>query len=293
MELRHLRYFVKSAELLHFTRAGEALHISQPTLSLQIQQLEAELGAPLFERIGRRVHLTEAGQLFLEHAREALREVEAGRQGINDLRGLLRGTLRVGVTYAFSTALVPGILTEFVRSYPAVHIVVTEGTTRIVEQGLINAEFDLGLVFRSSRTADFHAKELFNQDVVVVVSRQHPLSGSKTLRFKDLKDIPLALPTEGFSTRQITDARFAEAGIHPKIVLETNDIDALFALVRSGAAATLVSRQAVAHLTDVSKIPLQEKEFFRTAALIWPNGTRLTAAGARFVEMTTNLLTPS
>jgi DNA-binding transcriptional LysR family regulator len=86
-----------------------------------------ELGAPLFERIGRRVHLTVTGQLFLEHAREAIGEVEAAREEIDNLRGLLCGTLRVGVTYAFGTTLVPGILTEFARSYPSVHIVVAEG----------------------------------------------------------------------------------------------------------------------------------------------------------------------
>ena len=293
MELRHLRYFVKSAELLHFTRAAEALHISQPTLSQQIQQLEAELGVPLFERIGRSVYLAEAGELFLEHARRALREVEAGRQGIDDLRGLLRGTLRIGVTYAFSARLMPRILTAFVRRYPAVHIVVTETTTRSVEQGLINTEFDLGLVFQSSRTTVFESEELFKEDIVVVVSRKHPLSGSKMIRFRDLNDVRLALSAEGFSTRQIVNARFAEAGIRPHVVLETNDIDTLLAVVRSGAAATLVSRQAVAHLTDVSKIPLQEKGLFRTAALIWPNGTQLTAAGARFVEMARKRLTRS
>jgi LysR family transcriptional regulator, cyn operon transcriptional activator len=291
MELRHLRYFVKSAELLHFTRAAEALHVSQPTLSQQIRQLETELGAPVFERIGRSVHLTEAGQLFLEHARRALREVEGGRQGIDDLRGLLRGTLRVGVTYCFSVRLVPVIFAEFVQSYPAVHIVVTESTTRGVEQGLINAEFDLGLVFQSSRATVFEAQELFKEDIIVIVSRKHPLAGSKTLRFRDLKDVRLALPSEGFSTRQIADAHFAEAGIRPQIVLETNDVNVLLAVVRSGAAVSVVSRQAVAHLTDVAKIPLQEKGLFRTAALIWPRGTPLTAVGARFVEIATERLT--
>src|SRR4051794_14806285 len=123
MEIRHLKYFVKSAELLHFTRAAEALHVSQPTLSHQIQQLEDELGTALFERGGRKVLLTEAGKLFLEHALRVLGELEAGQQRLLDLQGRqgpLQGTLRIGVTQLLSSSLLPGILPGFLREHPGV-----------------------------------------------------------------------------------------------------------------------------------------------------------------------------
>ena len=95
MELRHLRHFVAAAEHLHFTRAAEALGVSQPTLSLQIRELERELKVPLFDRIGRSVRLTEAGEVFRRHAIRALREVESGQGAVGDLLGV-RGKLRVG-----------------------------------------------------------------------------------------------------------------------------------------------------------------------------------------------------
>src|SRR4051812_44212287 len=95
VELRHLRYFLAVADALHFTRAAEALGVAQPTLSLQIRELERELGTPLFDRIGRSVRLTAAGVLFRQHAARALREVEVGRGAVADLQGLRRGTLRV------------------------------------------------------------------------------------------------------------------------------------------------------------------------------------------------------
>src|SRR3954463_12885756 len=107
MELRQLRYFIRSAELLNFTEAAHTLYISQSTLSQQIKQLEDELGIPLFDRIGKRVHLTEAGGLFLPYARQTLVDSEGGRFVIDDLKGLKTGELKIGVTYGLSALLTP------------------------------------------------------------------------------------------------------------------------------------------------------------------------------------------
>lgn len=292
MELRHLRYFVKSAEMLHFTRAAESLHVSQPTLSLQNRQLETEVGTTLFQRIGRRVCLTEAGKLLLEHARRALREVENAQHGIDHLNGLLRGTLRIGVTYCFSAYSFPTIVAMFADMYPSVRIKVTQTTTRAIERGLLNSDLDIGVVFQTSKHPAFTARQLFKGDIIVVVSRNHPLAELKSIRFQDLKDVRLALPSDGFSTRQIVNARFARAGISPNILLETNEINVLLAAVRSGRAAAVVSRQAVAHLIDLCKIPFQEKGIMRSANLIWPVETQLSAVGMRFVEIASNILLP-
>ncbi|MGO8817982.1 MAG: LysR family transcriptional regulator, partial [Terriglobia bacterium] len=126
MELRHLRYFIRAAELLHFTRAAESLHVSQPTLSIHIQQLEEELDSPLFDR-SRQLRLTEAGELFFVQARNAIRELERGREGVADLQGLLRGTLRVGSTHVFTKKLVPAVITEYNKMYPGIHLAVQLG----------------------------------------------------------------------------------------------------------------------------------------------------------------------
>src|ERR1700679_4286318 len=113
MELSHLRYFVRAAELLHFTRAAESLYISQPSLSIYMQQLEEEIGTPLFARVGRNVRLTEAGKLLRTHANKIIHEFEKAQQGIDDLKGLLRGTLRFGSLLAFSGEMVPIWLSTF------------------------------------------------------------------------------------------------------------------------------------------------------------------------------------
>lgn len=294
MELRHLRNFVKSAELLHFTRAADVLHVSQPTLSTQIQELEKELGAPLFQRVGRTVHLTAAGKLFLTSARRALLQIEAGQQCLDDLKGLLRGTLRIGATAPFGAELLPQIVTEFLRQYPGMQILLTKAPTHAIEDGLKSGLFDLGLVYQSGTASeDFDSRELFKIEIVVVVAQKHPLAKSRTLRLQDLQNVPLALPTTDFATRPVVNAAFAAAKIRPEVILETNDIEALFEVVRGGVAATLLPDQVAARVRGLARIRLAEQGLLQTAAYVWPREGRLTPAARRFLELADRVPKPA
>ena len=146
MELRQLRYFIRSAELLNFTEAAHALYISQSTLSQQIKQLEDELGMPLFDRIGKRVRITEAGSLFLPYARQTIADSESGRFVINDLKGIKTGELRIGVTYGLSALLTP-VLIQFSAQYPDVKIIVEFGTSEDLLDKLKSTRVDFLLSF--------------------------------------------------------------------------------------------------------------------------------------------------
>jgi LysR family transcriptional regulator, cyn operon transcriptional activator len=290
MELRHLRYFVKSAELLHFTRAADALHVSQPTLSTQIRALERELGSPLFQRVGRTVHLTAAGKLFLASAQRALCQIEAGQQCLDDLKGLLRGTLRIGATAPFGAALLPQVAREFLQLYQGMQIHLMKASTQTIEDGLKSGIFDLGLVYHTgSPSEDFDFREVLKVEIVAAVSQKHSLSKSNILRLQDLEKVPLALPTTDFATRQALDTAFAAGKIKPKIILETNDIEALFEVVRGGIAVTLLPDQVATNAGGVVTIRLAEQGLLQTAAYIWPRDGRLTPAGRRFLELADRL----
>src|SRR5581483_6091263 len=118
VELRHVRYFLAVADALHFTRAAELLHVSQPTLSHQIRQLEEELGVPLFDRIGKRIRLTAAGDAFRLHAKTSVEALRAGQNAIGELENLVAGTVRIGVIHSFNTVLVPTSVSTFLRLHP-------------------------------------------------------------------------------------------------------------------------------------------------------------------------------
>src|ERR1700722_2753800 len=126
MELRHLRYFAALAEELSFTRAAEKVHVTQSTLSHQIKQLEDELGLPLFSRIGKRVVITEAGEMLLAGVTRGLREIDDGVRSLKGSAGPLLGTLKIGSTHTFNNKFVPVCVPTFLKRHPAVSITVLE-----------------------------------------------------------------------------------------------------------------------------------------------------------------------
>ena len=287
MELRHLRTFVVAAEALHFTRAAEALDVSQPTLSLQIRELERELGVPLFDRVGRSVRLTEAGEVFRRHAVRALREVEAGQGALADLRGVRRGTVRVGVTHSFSARLIPLAVARFRTEHPAVGVVVEKTSGRAVEQALVSGSINLGIAYAPTEDPEVVAETLFDEEVVVVVAADHPLAKSSQIELQELGKHALALIGREFSTRRLFDDRLREASIRPEIAVEMNDIDSLLEVVRLGIGASVLSRRAVAHpfAQGLALIPIVGPKMTRTAALLWHREAYHTAAALAFAQV--------
>ncbi len=290
MELRHLRYFLAAADALHFTRAAEALNVSQPSLSLQIKELERELGAPLFDRIGRSVRLTAAGVLFHRYAARALREVEMGRGAVADLQGLRQGTLRVGVTHSFTTALIPKAVAGFREQYPGVSVVIEKTSGRVVEQGLVAGTLDLGIAYAPPEAPEVVAETLFEEEVVLITARNHDLAGRARVKLDELDGLPLVLPSREFATRRLLDDRMREAQIRPEIAVETNDIDLLLEITRLGAGATVLSRRAVTDPRDLVLVKITEPSMTRTAALLWRREIYRTAASGAFADMIRDVL---
>ena len=291
MELRHLRTFVVAAEALHFTRAAEALDVSQPTLSLQVRELERELGTPLFDRIGRTVRLTEAGEVFRRHAVRALREVEAGQGALADLRGVRRGVVRVGVTHSFSARLIPHAVARFRLDHPGVGVVVEKTSGRAVEHALAAGTINLGIAYAPPEDPDVVAETLFDEEVVVVVAADHPLARLDRIGLADLGQYPLALITREFSTRRLFDDRLRDASIEPEIAVEMNDIDSLLEVVRLGSGASVLSRRAVAApiAQGLALIPIVGPAMTRTAALLWHREAYRTAAALAFARVVSDL----
>ena len=215
MELRHLRYFLAVADALHFTRAAEALHVSQPTLSLQMMELERMLGAPLFDRIGRTVRLTEAGRVFRRHAIRALREVETGEARWPTSWGSGGGTLRVGVTHSFSTALIPRAVARFRRRASRRRRGDREDQRPGDRAGARGRDLDLGIAYAPPESAEVVAETLFEEEVVLIVALGHPLARrdrvgvGRTGRAPARADQPRVLDPAA-------DRRPASRGRHPR-----------------------------------------------------------------------------
>ena len=240
MELRHLRYFLAAAEGLHFGRAARRLHISQPTVSQQIRELEEELGAELFERRGRGVRLTRAGELFRTYASRALEDVSAGERALDALAKREGGELRVAYLPSMTASVVVPAVASVLRKHPGVRVVAYEGTSRRVERLVMEGKADIGLGLLPVRSPGLETEPLLEGRLALVVPRGHHLAKETSASLRDLEDEPFALLSRSLRARGLADALFARAGMSPRIVLEADTVATVLSVVRAGLAITVL-----------------------------------------------------
>lgn len=245
MEIYQLQYFIKTAEVLHFTKAAELCFVTQSGLSQQIKKLEEELGLPLFKRIGKKVQLTEAGSVFLVHAKKVIENIENGKQAIEDLNEMIGGELRIGVTYIFGLLILP-VVNAFAKQYQKLKIVVEYGTTEGLEHKLLHNELDVVLVI-SSHPIELPIQKvpLFTSNMVMAVSKTHPLAYLDKIAFKKMDEIELVLPGKGSNSREFVEELFQKFNMTPKIAIELHSIHALLQMVENSDWATIVAEKAL------------------------------------------------
>ena len=284
MELRHIRYFIRAAEQLHFTRAAESLFISQPTLSLHIQQLEEEVGAPLFDRVGRKVQLTEAGKVYFEHAEKALRELELAEERISDLKGMTSGTLRLGAILTFSQQLLPEWIASFHVKHPRIRMVVKSGDSDFIEENLLSGNIDVALSFLPPTAEPLKSERLFTSEVLLAVSEQHCLANREEVNLQEISGVPLALVGNRWTARRLVDAYLAESHISPNVLIEIDDLHGLLRVVSQGLAGSLLTRLVVSNYPNLRLIPIAEKKLFLNYGMLWHGQKHLSPSTAAFID---------
>src|SRR5215211_7936874 len=205
MELRHLIYFEAVARHQHVSHAAAELAIAQPAVSKQIHDLERDLGGvALFERVGRNVRLTEAGQALLEHVRIILAQVEAARAEIRERVGLQSGRASIGAPPTVGVQLLPRILAAFNQRYPNLDLVLREGGTQTMLSLLETGDVDLAVVTLPVARRSLHVTTLFTEELVVVVPSTHRLAGRTSVVFTELADESFLLYPRGYGMRDNT-----------------------------------------------------------------------------------------
>ncbi|HHM4862341.1 TPA: LysR substrate-binding domain-containing protein [Pseudomonas aeruginosa] len=245
MELRHLRYFIAVAEELHFGRAAERLGISQPPLSQQIQALEEEIGARLFERTNRRVELTDAGRLFLDESRQVLAQVDkavllARRAHLGEL-----GELKIGFTSSAPfTSTIPSSIHAFRKAYPDVHLDLQEMSSRQVLKALLEESLQVGVIRPLALPDAVHWVELFREPLVAVLRADHPLAaGSEDgLGIAALAEEPFVFFPRSYGTGLYDQviALTRQAGFSPRIAQEASEAMTIIGLVSAGLGVSIL-----------------------------------------------------
>lgn len=292
IELRHLRYFLAVAENTHFTKAAQKLHVTQPTLSHQIRQLEGQLDLPLFDRVGRRVKLTAAGELLLPHARRVLSELKDAQNALGELHGLKRGELKVGIVQTVNACVIPEIVGRFSAAHPGIRVTCFEMAVEDIEAGLESGRLDLGIGFLPPSRKSLEGEKLFAEELVAVVPARHALAKRKQVRVRELASHPLVLLSPKYCTRQLIDRAFGDAQVQPEVQVEMNSVESILSTVRQARLATLLPSLALCQRDHGLKaIPVIEPTPRRTVGLLWLNGAHRRAAAQAFAKVTESVLT--
>ena len=266
MELHQLRYFCAIVETGNFSRAAERCRVAQPSLSQQVLKLEEDLGARLFDRLGRSIRLTEAGNAFLPHARAMLHQVEAARASVEDRRNDMRGSVTVGVIPTIAPYLMPRYAAAFVKRYPEARLRVVEETTPRLVESLKNLSVDLAILALPLRHKEFEFFPLFAEPLFAVLPDHHPRAGAKSLALKDLRGETFVMLRDGHCFRDLSIAACARARVTPHIAFESDQFSSLQGMVAAGIGITLAPEMAVETHASCRYVRLSDSCAARTIA---------------------------
>ncbi len=284
MELHQLRYFVTVAQEGTFTRAAERLYLAQPSLSEQIRKLEGELGCPLFERLGRTLAVTSAGEALLPHAQRILFEVEQARLRVQDVRGLRRGRLSIGVLPSAGARLLPRFLAEFRRRHPRVDVVLREDNVSAELEDLVNSGFlDLAIIRLPARRPGLAARLLVREPMVLLMPPGHRLAGRRALTLREVALEPFVAMRTGSGLRDLLEAVCWAAGFEPHVAVEAGQLGSVQALVLAGMGVTVLPEMASG--SEGRRVRVRDAHAFRELGVVWRHGQPLAPAASAFLEL--------
>ncbi|MBO2451570.1 LysR family transcriptional regulator [Actinomadura barringtoniae] len=270
MELQQMRYVVAVAETANFTRAAERCHVVQSALSHQIARLERELGARLFDRTSRRVHLTPAGEAFLPAARQALEAAERARAEVAAAAGEIRGRLAIGAIPTVSSVDLPRLLVNYRTRYPRVHIslrsAISEEMIEQVKEGTLDVAV-LGLP-PAGRVVGLRGHELARGGLVAIVAPGHRLADAGEVALAELADEEFVDFPTGTGARVQSDDAFEAAGVRREVAFEVNAIEFMTRFVRHGLGVGMVPTAFADELAGVRVLRITDATA-RVEVLVW------------------------
>lgn len=245
MEIQQLKYVCAIAETGSFSRAAELCRIAQPSLSQQIQKLEEDVGARLFDRLGRRVRPTEAGHAFLPHARAILSQLDAARASVADKAANMQGRLTVGVIPTIAPYRMPGYTAAFTQRFPDAKLRIVEETTPNLVEGLRDLSIDMAIMALPLRHKDLETYTLQEESLYVALPESHALANKKAVTMKELRGESFVMLRDGHCFRDLSISACTHARITPNIAFESGQFSSLLGMVAAGIGVSLVPEMAV------------------------------------------------
>jgi len=283
--LHQLKVFEAAARHGSFTRAAEELYLTQPTISMQVKQLTKAVGMPLFEQIGKRLYLTEAGQELFAACRDVFERISQLEMTISDLKGLKQGQLKLSV---ITTAkyFVPRLLGPFCQRYPgvdfALQVLNHEGLLARMSENLD----DLYILSQVPENLDVAAHQFLENPLVVLAQREHPLVEQENIPIERLSGEPFIMREEGSGTRRAVERLFNQENISVKVKLELGSNEAIKQAIVGGLGISVLSLHTLALEGAMGKLAILDVEHFpieRNWFVVYPSGKQLSVVANAFL----------
>jgi DNA-binding transcriptional LysR family regulator len=287
MTLHQLRIFLAVAEFKSFTQAGTQLKMSQPDVSLHVRNLENEIDLRLFERAGKRVYLTQAGEVLREKATLLFSQLRDTEQALAEVKGLLRGSLLIGASTTVGLYVLSGPVAEFRKRYPGIDVQLKLANTGPVERMVLAMEVDIGFTL-GIPIPDVSCQSFMEDEVVLILPPKHRLCKKTNLRARDLNKETFVIREPGSMTRRVFDELFARADSRPPIFMELDSIQSIKWAVAEGYGISLVPRHATFSRKQSPRVcvrRLKDFDFPCPVNVIWNSKRKLSPAAEAFLDL--------
>jgi len=281
METQNLRAFILVAETGSFSLAAEQLHLTQPAVSKRIALLEEQLGSTLFDRIGRNISMTEAGQALLPHARAVARELRAAEQSVRDLAGEVDGRLHLATSHHIGLHRLPPVLSHFSKAFPSVQVDIDFMDSEQAYELIMQGKAELAVVTLAPRSENsLITLPVWHDPLDFMVGTGHALAGTGELDLASLSLHPAVLPGLGTYTGQIVKTLFDQHGLALQVSMATNYLETIRMMASVGLGWTVLPRSMADD--SLSTLPIQEANIERTLGVVHHRGRSLSRAAMAF-----------
>lgn len=283
---RQLEVFEAIARLGSFTRAAEELFLTQPTVSMQVKKLTEAVGLPLFEQVGKKIYLTDAGRELHKTSREIFKHFSHFEMTVADMKGLKQGMLRLAVVTT-AKYFAPRLLGPFCQQYPGIEVSLKVSNRERILERLADNQDDLYILGQPPEELDAIAEPFLENPLVVLAPINHPLTGKKKISLARLAEEPFLLREPGSGTRMAVERLFAEAGQKMKVRMELGSNEAIKQAIVGGLGVSVLSRHTLALDAPMGQLAILDVEGFpikRDWYVAYPAGKQLTVVARTFLD---------
>lgn len=288
LDIRHLEYFAEVAKHLSFTKAAATLHVSQPSLSKAIQNLEGELGVPLFYRSPKQLELTDAGKAVLVNAKNVLEAFNNLKSELTDIAQLKKGEIRIGIPPIMGAAFFSSLISQYKEIYPLVEIHLSEVGSKTIKDGVENGSLDIGLICNVPiKNESFEVMKLLKDPLMVIVHKDNHLAAQEVIEFIQLENEPFILYRKDFSLHDRIIDVCTKNEFSPNIVCESSQKDFIIEMVGAKLGIALLPSKICHEIKNenIVSIPFKHPEINLELGMIWKHNKYQSFAVREFIEM--------